>query len=121
MSEQKDGQVTYTGNILDIQTIRRGKTNFELTEMRMDIGQDKNSTIIFEAKKDDPLITGDVYDKVHVRLWVNFREWKEKIFCGCTLAEMTVLERADKGVSSEAVEKSVDETENRIDGDPLPF
>jgi hypothetical protein len=108
MSEQKDGVVTYTGNILDIKTVVRGKTAFELTEIRLDTGKEKNSLVLFEAKKNDPLIVADVYDKVTVKLWVNFREWNDKVFCGCSLKEMTVLERADKGVPTEIVNAAND-------------
>jgi hypothetical protein len=69
----------------------------------LDTGKEKNSLVLFEAKKNDPLIVADVYDKVKVELWVNFREWQDRVFCGCTLAKMIVLERADKGVPTEVI------------------
>lgn len=119
MSDQKDGVVTYTGNILDIKTVVRGKTAFELTEIRLDTGREKNSLVVFEAKKNDPLIVADVYDKVKVELWVNFREWQDRIFVSCSLKGMTVLERADKGVPTEIVNAA---NEAMADENPvLPF
>ena len=117
MSEQTDGTVTYTGNIIDIKTVVRGKTAFELTEIRLDTGREKNSLVCFEAKKNDPLIVADVYDKVKVKLWVNFREWQDKVFVSCSLKEMTVLERADKGVPTEIVNAQTEEEASK----ELPF